>query len=122
MRNLICSFTTMHHSHHRKSEKNRKTAGTTGAFTSTSLIGKFGYNFSAFLSPVLFTLAGACWFFVSALGESAENKKPAQNQSALAELENTEERKSFAGQLWVATRSFGKVSLRHEVHKPPSLL
>ncbi len=32
-------------------------AGTTGAFTSTSLIGKMGYNYSAFLSPVLFTLA-----------------------------------------------------------------
>lgn len=39
-------------------------AGTIGALTSERLIDKFGYNYSSFLSPPLFCLAGAIWWFL----------------------------------------------------------
>ncbi|KAI3479157.1 hypothetical protein L1887_58860 [Cichorium endivia] len=58
-------------------------AGTTGAFTSTSLIGYFGYNYSAFLSPVLFTLAACTWIWISSLGESQRS----EDESKLARVE-----------------------------------
>ncbi|SPO24395.1 uncharacterized protein UTRI_03663 [Ustilago trichophora] len=58
-------------------------AGTTGAFTSTSLIGHFGYNYSAFLSPVLFTCAAAIWIWISSLGESQR----VEEESRLARVE-----------------------------------
>ncbi|PWY99501.1 hypothetical protein BCV70DRAFT_119590 [Testicularia cyperi] len=50
-------------------------AGTTGAFTSTSLIGYFGYNYSALLSPILFTIAGLVWIWITALGESQRQEE-----------------------------------------------
>jgi hypothetical protein len=36
-----------------------------GAFASTALILRFGNNYSFFLTPVLFVLAGILWQFVS---------------------------------------------------------
>lgn len=39
-------------------------AGTIGALTSERLIDKFGYNYSSFLSPPLFCLAGGIWWFL----------------------------------------------------------
>ncbi|KAL0574381.1 hypothetical protein V5O48_007582 [Marasmius crinis-equi] len=39
-------------------------AGTIGAFSSVSMIDKFGYNYSFFLSPVFFTFAAITWRFV----------------------------------------------------------
>lgn len=41
-----------------------ESAGTIGALTSTSLIEKFGYNYSAFLSPFLFVAAAVCWWSI----------------------------------------------------------
>ncbi|KAF9258014.1 hypothetical protein L218DRAFT_1067629 [Marasmius fiardii PR-910] len=50
-------------------------AGTIGAFTSVSLISKFGYNYGSLLSPVFFTLAAIIWRFVE------EDKIPQELQS-----------------------------------------
>ncbi|SPO37524.1 uncharacterized protein PSFLO_02999 [Pseudozyma flocculosa] len=80
-------------------------AGTTGAFTSTSLIGKFGYNYSAFLSPILFSLAGLVWFCISPDGEATDRKEA---KSRLSEVERQAETESLGASLWTAIRSFGK--------------
>ncbi|TFK29198.1 hypothetical protein FA15DRAFT_430422 [Coprinopsis marcescibilis] len=42
-------------------------AGMSGAFASSSAIDRFGSNYSFFLTPVFFTLAGVIWLFVSTL-------------------------------------------------------
>ena len=77
-------------------------AGTTGAFTSSALIGHFGYNYSAFLSPVLFTLAACAWIFISSLGESQRNEE----ESCLARVE-VEKRGIFMSMV-DGVRAFGK--------------
>ncbi|KAL0060626.1 hypothetical protein AAF712_012569 [Marasmius tenuissimus] len=60
-------------------------AGTIGAFSSVSLVDKFGYNYSFFLSPVLFFFAAIAWRFVDNVNttspspqslEDFENEKP----------------------------------------------
>jgi len=40
--------------------------GTAGAFASSAAISRFGNNYSFFLTPVFFFIAGAIWIFVSA--------------------------------------------------------
>ncbi|KAJ1018242.1 hypothetical protein NDA18_006401 [Ustilago nuda] len=77
-------------------------AGTTGAFTSSALIGHFGYNYSAFLSPLLFTLAACAWIFISSLGESQRNEE----ESCLARVE-VEKRGIFMSMV-DGVRAFGK--------------
>ncbi|EST05170.1 Major facilitator superfamily [Kalmanozyma brasiliensis GHG001] len=77
-------------------------AGTTGAFTSTSLIGKFGYNYSAFLSPVLFTLAACIWIWISSLGESQKSEE--ESRLARVEVEN----RGLAMSMLDGVRAFGK--------------
>ncbi|TFK29211.1 hypothetical protein FA15DRAFT_700475 [Coprinopsis marcescibilis] len=42
-------------------------AGMSGAFSSSSAINRFGSNYSFFLTPVFFTLAGVIWLLVSTL-------------------------------------------------------
>ena len=69
-------------------------AGTAGAFTSTTLIGKFGYNYSAFLSPVFFTCAAIAWIFISDVQK--ENRDSAAVNEDLAEFEQKDsEKKGF---------------------------
>ncbi|KAJ7281053.1 major facilitator superfamily domain-containing protein [Mycena rebaudengoi] len=78
-------------------------AGTAGAFTSTSLIKKFGYNYSAILSPILFTAASVVWRFVSDVGRE-QNRKV---DTGLAAVERYESSGIF-GSVINAFRSFGK--------------
>jgi hypothetical protein len=80
-------------------------AGTTGAFTSTSLIGTFGYNYSAFLSPILFTLAAVCWSFISSLGHKRA-EETAQNGGQLSEMEVKE--RGYGAQVVSGFRAFAK--------------
>ena len=40
-------------------------AGTAGAFASSSAISKFGNNYSFFLTPIFFCIAGSIWVFIS---------------------------------------------------------
>jgi hypothetical protein len=75
-------------------------AGTAGAFTSSSLISKFGYNYSYMFSPIFFGLAGLTWRFVGSLGH--------QNVG-LTELEKEEHADdSIFKQMVDAVRAFGK--------------
>jgi MFS family permease len=55
-----------------------ETAGTIGALTSERLIDHFGYNYSSFLSPVLFTLAAVAWWFLDIY---STNKDELMNES-----------------------------------------
>lgn len=57
-------------------------AGTSAAFASSAAITRFGNNTSYFMSPVLFTLAGVAWFFITPTARL--HVKPS---SELAELE-----------------------------------
>ncbi|CAD6884583.1 unnamed protein product [Tilletia controversa] len=60
-------------------------AGTAGAFTSTALIGKLGYNYSFALSPPLFALAALLWTFISTLGHTG-----ASHRAALKQIEHSQ--------------------------------
>lgn len=77
-------------------------AGTTGAFTSTSLIGYFGYNYSALLSPILFTAAACIWIWISSLGESQR----AEQETGLAKVET--EKRGIGMAMVDAVRAFVK--------------
>ncbi|KAJ7252640.1 hypothetical protein C8J57DRAFT_73292 [Mycena rebaudengoi] len=74
-------------------------AGTVGAFTSTSLIQKFGYNYSAMFSPILFTAAAIVWACVSGVGSGRSRKV----DTSLGQMEG-----SIMSSMITAFRSFGK--------------
>ncbi|KAJ7210995.1 major facilitator superfamily domain-containing protein [Mycena rebaudengoi] len=78
-------------------------AGTAGAFTSTSLIQKFGYNYSSMLSPILFTAAAIVWHFVSDVGRE-QNRKV---DTGLGQVERDTDG-SIMSSVITAFRSFGK--------------
>jgi hypothetical protein len=40
-------------------------AGTSAAFASSAAITRFGNNYSYFMSPIFFALAGVCWYFIT---------------------------------------------------------
>lgn len=80
-------------------------AGTTGAFTSPTLVGKFGYNYSALFSPLLFALAALIWRFVSNV-----ETLPEGTNSRLADLEREETKHGYLWSIWVGFRSFGKAT------------
>ena len=80
-------------------------AGTTGAFTSTSLIGKLGYNYSSIPSPILFCAAGIVWRFVS---DHRTNDHSLADEPGLSGLEKDDAKKSYLHSIWVGFRSFGK--------------
>jgi hypothetical protein len=42
-------------------------AGTSGAFASSSAISRWGNNYSFFLTPIFFAIAGLIWIFISVL-------------------------------------------------------
>ncbi|KAK0530548.1 hypothetical protein OC835_003977 [Tilletia horrida] len=82
-------------------------AGTAGAFTSTALIGKLGYNYSSSLSPPLFALAACLWTFISTLGHTG-----AADRAALKDVERTDAiegpRAGYASQILSSLRAFIK--------------
>lgn len=80
-------------------------AGTTGAFTSTSLIGKLGYNYSSIPSPILFCAAGIVWRFVS---DHRTNDHSLADEPGLSGLEKDDTKKSYLHSILVGFRSFGK--------------
>jgi hypothetical protein len=57
-------------------------AGTSAAFASSAAITRFGNSTSYFMSPVLFTLAGVAWLFIT-----PTTRLPEKPSSELAELE-----------------------------------
>ncbi|KAL0580558.1 hypothetical protein V5O48_001468 [Marasmius crinis-equi] len=77
-------------------------AGTIGAFSSVSLIGKFGYNYSFFLSPVFFTFAAITWRFV-------DGDRPKLSQS-LEEFESEPSSPGYLPSVWSGFRSFFKAT------------
>jgi hypothetical protein len=83
-------------------------AGTTGAFTSTSLIGKLGYNYSSIPSPILFCTAGIIWRFVSDHRSNAHSAAGLADEPGLSGLEKEDSNKSYMHSIWVGFRSFGK--------------
>jgi MFS family permease len=80
-------------------------AGTTGAFTSTSLIGKLGYNYSSIPSPILFCTAGIVWRFVS---DHKKNDHALVDEPGLSGLEKEDSKHGYMHAIWVGFRSFGK--------------
>ncbi|CDZ96793.1 Major facilitator superfamily domain, general substrate transporter [Phaffia rhodozyma] len=82
-------------------------AGTTGAFTSPSLITKFGYNYSAFLSPIFFACAAIVWRTVSDVASLEEGKRTATQLEQL-ERDELKAKQTYMHSAWVGIRSFGK--------------
>ncbi|KAJ8091066.1 hypothetical protein PM082_024677 [Marasmius tenuissimus] len=78
-------------------------AGTIGAFTSVFLIDKFGYNYSFFLSPVLFTLAAVTWRFV-------DDGRPTDYSQSLEEFERRTSTVGYLSSVVTGFRSFFKAT------------
>ncbi len=86
-------------------------AGTAGAFSSTALIGVFGYNYSSFLSPILFTLAAFIWRYISNVQEENRIAEAAARGEALTALEKPESSgRGFFGAIGNAFHAFFKAS------------
>jgi len=69
-------------------------AGTTGAFSSSSAISRFGNNYSFFLTPIFFVAAGCIWVLISTL--SFKSDKAIQEELDAAGLGGVEGRKSHS--------------------------
>jgi hypothetical protein len=70
-------------------------AGTTGAFSSSSAISRFGNNYSFFLTPIFFAVAGCIWMLISTLSfKSAEAIQEELEASGLGGDRGVEGRKS----------------------------
>ncbi|KAG7439275.1 uncharacterized protein BT62DRAFT_770006 [Guyanagaster necrorhizus] len=76
--------------------------GTAAAFASSSAISRFGNNYSFFLSPVFFALAGAVWFFVSVL-----NYSPCE-EYGLDEVDRSKRSKNYLIQVGRGISGFGE--------------
>jgi len=77
-------------------------AGTAGAFASSAAISEFGNNYSFFLTPIFFTIAGGIWFFISlphGTGVAGVG---------LDEVEKEPKRVNYAVQLFYGFINFGK--------------
>jgi hypothetical protein len=87
-------------------------AGTTGAFTSTTLIGKFGYNYSSFMSPVLFFLAALSWAFISDVQEENRAAAVGIETAALEEFErgDVDANTGYMKAVWRGARGFVKAT------------
>ncbi|KAK1228162.1 hypothetical protein PQX77_008795 [Marasmius sp. AFHP31] len=79
-------------------------AGTIGAFSSVSLVDKFGYNYSFFLSPVLFFFAAIVWRFVDNVNTSAPSPQ------SLEEFENEKPNTGYLSSVVSGFYSFSKAS------------
>lgn len=86
-------------------------AGTAGAFSSTALIGIFGYNYSSFLSPILFTCAAIIWKFISNVQEENRIAEALAKGEDLATLEKPESSgRGFFGAIGNAFHAFFKAT------------
>jgi hypothetical protein len=79
-------------------------AGTAGAFASSSAISKFGNNYSFFLTPIFFTIAGAIWFFISIPRGGGASVAGV----GLDDVEKDTKRGNYAVQLLYGFVNFGK--------------
>jgi hypothetical protein len=72
------------------------------------LISKFGYNYSSFLSPVLFSAAALIWRFVSNTEAELSNEVPG---SRLEQMEREDGgSKNYFASIWNGFKSFGKAT------------
>ncbi|KAE8202906.1 hypothetical protein A4X06_0g3770 [Tilletia controversa] len=81
-------------------------AGTAGAFTSTALISKLGYNYSSSLSPPLFAMAALLWTFISTLGHSGTADRAVLKQVERSDI--VESRPGYITSIITGLRSFAK--------------
>jgi len=90
-------------------------AGTAGAFSSSSAISRFGNNYSFFLTPVFFSVAGIVWLFISTLNfKSAKAIREEMEAAGLAEVEGKHSNNyfvqiglgavGFAESIWVGSK------------------
>jgi len=79
-------------------------AGTAGAFASSSAISKFGNNYSFFLTPIFFTIAGIIWFFISL----PHNTGGGIAGVGLEDVEKDVKRGNYLVQLFQGFVNFGK--------------
>ncbi|KAF8636315.1 hypothetical protein AX17_003635 [Amanita inopinata Kibby_2008] len=78
-----------------------ETAGTGGAFASSAAISRFGNNYSFFLSPVFFAIAGGIWLFVSSSNFKSSPPQSEQDEAFLPEVEDyPKQSNSYLVQIW----------------------
>jgi hypothetical protein len=90
-------------------------AGTIAAFTSSMLIEALGYNYSSFLSPILFGTSALAWWFLDIYGPSSGDsfldervEWSGQRASPTIALDASPRGSRIFAGWWVALRSFGK--------------
>ncbi|KAF9555664.1 MFS general substrate transporter [Agrocybe pediades] len=83
-------------------------AGTAGAFASSTSISQFGNNYSFFMSPVFFALAGTAWLFVSTLSfKDGSAVREELEQAGLAEVDGGRKPSgNYFVQIWEAAVGF----------------
>ncbi|KAF8994883.1 hypothetical protein BDQ17DRAFT_1366273 [Cyathus striatus] len=75
-------------------------AGTSGAFASSSAISRFGNNYSFFLTPIFFAIAGVVWIFISALNfKSRIQLAEEAAQAGLSEVEFSPKKEGYTKQV-----------------------
>jgi len=79
-------------------------AGTAGAFASSSAISEFGNNYSFFLTPIFFTIAGIIWTFISL----PHNKGDGIAGVGLEDVEKEPKRGNYLVQLLYGFVNFGR--------------
>jgi MFS family permease len=83
--------------------------GTAGAFASSSAISRFGNNYSFFLTPVFFSLAGVIWLFISTLNfKSAKAIEEELEASGLGGVEGSRDSKNYFVQIGLGVVGFGE--------------
>jgi hypothetical protein len=72
------------------------------------LIGKFGYNYSSFMSPVLFFLAALSWAFISDVQEENRAAAVGIETAALEEVErgDVDANTGYMKAVWRGARGF----------------
>ncbi|PPQ82284.1 hypothetical protein CVT25_008434 [Psilocybe cyanescens] len=84
-------------------------AGTSGAFSSSSAITRFGNNYSFFMTPVFFASAGAIWIFISTLNfKSSKVIQEELEQSGLAEVDKKRSSSNYLVQVGYGAVAFGE--------------
>ncbi|KAK0484235.1 hypothetical protein EDD18DRAFT_1112033 [Armillaria luteobubalina] len=78
---------------------------TAAAFVSPAAISRFGNNYSFFLSPVFFALAGVVWFYVSVLNHSPYDE---QEVYGLDEVDRPKRSKNYLIQVGRGIAGFGE--------------
>ena len=86
-------------------------AGTSGALLSVKLINVFGNNFSFFLTPPLFAVAGLTWSFVDRLGHGSDANKAVDAMDETKSIENT----GYLHAIVVGAKAFGRSTYKGAV-------